>query len=65
VCARVSLGGAVAFALAAIRYPGQGTQAVLAHTGDGLTYLVVAARGACAAVVMVTAVALLRTLLSR
>lgn len=64
VCARVSLGAGAAFALAGIRHPGQSLQAVLAHT-DGLAYVVALARGACAAVVMVSAVALLRGLLSR
>lgn len=62
LCARVSLGGATVFALAAVEYPGEGTAAVLAHTGDGLAYLVAVAAGACSAVVMIAAIVALREL---
>jgi hypothetical protein len=65
ICARISLGGATVFAIAAIRYPGEGMSQLLTHTDDGLTYLAAVAGGACAAVVMITAVALMRGLQSR
>jgi hypothetical protein len=65
LCARVSLGGAVVFAIGAIKYPGQGVSVVVGHTGDGLVYLVTVARGACAAVLMISAIVTLRTLLTR
>jgi len=38
---RVSLGVAVVFAIASIKYPGLSTKAVVAQTDDGLAYLVV------------------------
>ena len=65
VCARVSLGGATVFAIAAAKYPGASSADLAARTNDGLSYLVAAAGGACGAVVMITAVALLRELQSR
>jgi hypothetical protein len=65
LCARVSLGGAVVFAIGAVKYPGQGVTAVVGHTDDGLVYLLTVARGACAAVLMISAIATLRALLSR
>ena len=65
VCARVSLACAAIFGLAAARYPGEGAKAILAHSDDGLVYLVAAARGAGAAVVLITGLALLRSLQSR
>jgi hypothetical protein len=65
LCARVSLAGAGVFAIGAVKYPGQGVGAVVAHTDDGLVYLVTVARGACAAVLMISAIATLRALLSR
>jgi hypothetical protein len=65
LCARVSLGGAVVFAIGAVKYPGQGAVAVVGHTDDGLVYLVTVARGACAAVLMISAIVMLRALLSR
>lgn len=65
LCARVSLGGAVVFGLGAVEYPGQGAGAVVGHTADGLVYLVTVARGACAAVLMISAIVTLRALLSR
>ncbi len=65
LCARVSLGGAAVFAIGAIQYPGQGIAEVIAHTNDGLVYLVTVARGACAAVLMISAIVTLRALLSR
>ncbi len=44
ICARVYLGVATAFALAALSYPGMSVQDVLAETRDGMTYVVGAAR---------------------
>ena len=65
LCARVSLGGAAVFAIGALKYPGQGVGAVVAHSNDGLVYLVTVARGACAAVLMISAIVALRALFSR
>jgi hypothetical protein len=65
LCARISLAGATVFAIVAIRYPGEGMSQMLGHTDDGLAYLAAVAGGACAAVVMITAVALMRGLQSR
>jgi hypothetical protein len=45
LCARVSLGAATVFALAALKYPGLSTQAIVDHTEDSLSYLVNVARG--------------------
>ncbi len=65
LCARISLGGAVAFGLGALRYPGETVGAAVGHTDDGLAYVITVARGACAAVLMVSAIYTLRALLSR
>ena len=62
VCARVSLGVATVFALAAARYPGDSAGEIVAQTGDGLAWMVSGARGAGLAIVLVSLVPLLRQL---
>jgi hypothetical protein len=56
VCARVVLGVATVFGLAAVQYPGMSIEEVLGQTHDGLAYLVAAARvsGFAAAMLAVT-----------
>jgi hypothetical protein len=56
LCARIVLGVATAFGIAALEYPGMSIQEVLGQTHDGLTYLVAAARisGFAAAMLAVT-----------
>jgi hypothetical protein len=56
LCARIVLGVATVFGIAAIQYPGMSIDEVLGQTHDGLTYLVAAARisGFAAAMLAVT-----------
>jgi hypothetical protein len=58
VCARVILGVATVFGIAAIQHPGMSIEEVLAQTEDGMTYLVAAARisGFAAAMLAVTVI---------
>ena len=56
LCARIVLGVATVFGIAALEYPGMSIEDVLGQTHDGLTYLVAAARvsGFAAAMLAVT-----------
>jgi hypothetical protein len=56
LCARIVLGVATVFGIAAVEYPGMSIDEVLGQTQDGLTYLVAAARisGFAAAMLAVT-----------
>ena len=56
VCARVILGVATVFGIAALEYPGMTIEQVLRETRDGVTYLVAIARvsGFAAAMLAVT-----------
>jgi hypothetical protein len=65
VVARVYLGVATAFALGALAHPGMTIVQALDHTGDGLTWLLAAARVAGFTAVLVSAVTFLRGLALR
>jgi hypothetical protein len=65
LCARVSLGVAAVFAIAAYRFPGMSAGEISEQTQDGLAYLVVVSRGAAVAVFMVSVASLIREYASR
>jgi hypothetical protein len=60
VIARIYLGAATAFAIGAFTYPGMSITEVIDGTRDGLTYLLVAARVAAFAAVLVSVATFLR-----
>ncbi|HEX8102022.1 MAG TPA: hypothetical protein VF533_05395 [Solirubrobacteraceae bacterium] len=60
--ARLSLGVATVFALAALEYPGASVRDVVAHTEDGLAWLGSGARGLGLALVMVAVAGQVRAL---
>jgi hypothetical protein len=65
VCARIYLAVATAFALGAATHPGMSVQDVLAHTRDGMTYLVAAARTIGFTAVLVSLATFVRSLALR
>ena len=60
ICARVVLGVATVFGIAAVQYPGMSIEEVLGETRDGLTYLVAAARVSGFATAMLAVTLMLR-----
>lgn len=65
LCARLSLGVAAVFAIAAVKFPGASAGQIVSEPADGLAYLVLVSRGIALAVFMVSVSALIREFASR
>jgi hypothetical protein len=61
LCARIYLAVATAFTLGALTHPGMSVQDVLAHTRDGMTYVVATARVLGFTAVLVSAATFIRS----